>query len=241
MTDPAPELSVVLPAYNEAHRIGHALERLTQYCRNRGAPYELIVVDDGSQDETTRIVQSAARSLDSIQLLTLPKNGGKGAAVRAGMKEARGEWILMTDVDLSTPIDDLPLLERHRSHADVIIASRALPGSRLEARQPLRRERLGRSYNLAVRWIALPGILDSQCGFKLWSRRAARAVFPRLHLKRFAFDVESLWLARRAGFRIAEIPVRWHHDPRSTVRVLRDGIRMGLDLLRILFRRALGG
>ncbi len=239
VSDPA--LSVVFPCYNEERRLAHGLDRATDYLRSRGEPYEILVVDDGSRDGTRALAEKRAAADPSIHCYSLGVNRGKGAAVREGMLRARGRWILMSDIDLSAPIEEIGRLEALRGRADVMIASRARPGSRLEVRQPPRREFLGRAFNVAVRLAALPGLFDTQCGFKLWSREAAARVFRRVRLERFAFDVESLWLARRLGFRVAEVAVRWRHDDRSAVRPLRDGARMGMDLLRILLRRTLLG
>lgn len=233
-------LSVVVPAYNEERRLDAGLSGILGYLDRRGDSSEVIVVDDGSRDATHEIAARRAASDPRVRPLQLAVNQGKGAAVALGMMTARAEWILCTDVDLSTPIQELERLEPHRATNDVIIGSRGQPQSVLEVRQPLRRENLGRAFNHAVRLVAIHGIYDTQCGFKLWSRRAARAVFPRLRIHRFAFDVETLWLARRMGFRIREVGVLWKHDPATTVRLVRDGLRMGGDLLRILGWRTLG-
>ncbi|MBV8879348.1 MAG: glycosyltransferase family 2 protein [Planctomycetaceae bacterium] len=233
-----PPLSLVVPAYNEERRLGPGLDRMLASLEGR--PGEVIVVDDGSRDGTREIACRRAAQDSRIRVVGLDVNQGKGAAVAAGMRAARGDWILCTDTDLSTPLSELARLERYRDSAEVIIGSRALPDSDLQVRQPLRRENLGRAFNHAVRLAALYGIYDTQCGFKLWSRRAAHAVFPRMRIRRFAFDVEALWLARRLGFRIREVGVLWKHDPATTVRVFRDGMRMGGDLLRVLGWRVLG-
>jgi dolichyl-phosphate beta-glucosyltransferase len=238
--DGEPSLSVVMPACNEERRLDAGLTRTLEFLGRRGAPFEVIVVDDGSRDSTRRIAERRAAADPRVRSVELPVNQGKGAAVALGMMSARAEWILCTDVDLSTPIEELERLEAFRPSADVIIGSRDLPQSVLQVRQPLRRENLGRVFNHAVRLAALYGIRDTQCGFKLWSRRAARAVFPRLRIRRFAFDVEALWLSRKLGFRIREVGVHWGHDPDSRVRLVRDGLGMGLDLMKILFRRIHG-
>jgi dolichyl-phosphate beta-glucosyltransferase len=235
-----PALSVVVPAYNEERRLEAGLSTMTDYLRARGAPYEILVVDDGSRDATRAIAERSAAADPSVRCIALPVNQGKGAAVARGMVTARADWILCTDVDLSTPIAEVERLERFRGSADVIIGSRGMPQTMIDHRQPARRENLGRAFNYAVRFAAFSGIKDTQCGFKLWSRRAAQAVFPRLRIRRFAFDVEALWRARRFGFRIREVGVVWNHDPDTTVRLFRDGTRMGADLLRILLWRSLG-
>jgi len=235
----SPELSVVLPAFNEESRVGAALERIMDFLDGRRS-FELWVVNDGSADGTAAVAEPWVRRDPRVHLLRLRTNFGKGAALHAGISRTTGRWVLATDVDLSAPIEELAELEKWAGFSDVVIGSRALKESRLETRQPARRERLGRWFNAAARIVAIPGILDSQCGFKLWRGEAARAVFRRSLLNRFAFDVETLWMARSLGYRIRETPVRWSHDSRSTVRVGRDGARMVADLIRVLLRRSLG-
>lgn len=185
------------------------------------------------------MAEQASRLDGAVRCLPLPENRGKGAAVREGMRHASGQWILMSDVDLSTPISELDRLELYRDKGDVIIGSRAVRGAELKVRQPFWREWMGRSFNVLVRLVGLSGCHDTQCGFKLWSAEAARAVFPKLTIERFAFDVESLWLARTQGFRIVEVPVRWNHDAGSTVNVPLDGARMVFDLLGLVVRARL--
>jgi dolichyl-phosphate beta-glucosyltransferase len=233
------DLSIVFPACNEESRLQRALDQATAYCRQRGITHEIIVVDDGSRDETRAIAERAARTDAAVHCLALPENRGKGAAVREGVLHASGRWILMSDVDLSTPLTELDRLEAFRDQADVIVGSRSVRGSERLIRQSASREWLGRGFNLAVRLLGLSGCHDTQCGFKLWSAAAARAVFARVTIERFAFDVESLWLARRLGFRILEVAVRWSHDAGTTVNVPVDGARMSFDLLRLVVRARL--
>lgn len=234
------DLSIVFPAHNEQARLQRALDDARAYCRERRLDYEIIVVDDGSRDATREIVEHAARMDRTIRLVSLPENRGKGAAVRAGMGAASGRWILMSDVDLSTPLSELERLEPYRTKGEVIIGSRAVPGAQLNVRQPVWREWMGRTFNLLVRLVGLSGCHDTQCGFKLWSADAARVVFPQVKIDRFAFDVESLWLARACGFRVLEVPVRWNHDAGSRVNVPLDGARMVFDLLALVVRARLG-
>ena len=226
MTDP--ELSVVIPAFNEAGRLPRTLERVTAFLRERTRSYEVLVADDGSTDETARKAREAGATV-----LRDDHNRGKGHAVRRGMLAARGRRRLMTDADLSTPIEELPrFLARMDEGFDVVIGSRALPGSTIEVHQPWFRENVGRVYNLFVRALALPGLRDTQCGFKLWSARAAREAFSAARLDGFSFDVEALYVARKRGYRIAEIPVVWRNDAASRVG-LGGGSRAFPDLLRI--------
>jgi len=223
-----PDLSVVIPAYNEAGRLPRTLERVNAFLRGFGASHEVLVADDGSADDTARVAREAGATV-----LRDERNHGKGHAVRRGMLAARGRRRLMTDADLSTPIEELPrMLERMDQGFDVVIASRALPGSRIEVHQPWFRENMGRVYNLFVRALAVPGLHDTQCGFKLWSAPAARDAFAAARLDGFSFDVETLYLARKRGHRIAEVPVVWRNDAATRVG-LGGGSQAFPDLLRI--------
>lgn len=230
-----PALSIVIPAYNEAARIGPSLERVVAFARARAEPCEIIVVDDGSRDDTRAIVGALAEQHACLRLLALPHNRGKGAAVRAGVLASRGRHVLFTDADLSTPIDELARLELALADgADIAIGSRAVPGD-VERKQPLLRRVQGRGFHLAVRVLgfrAVAEIRDTQCGFKLFKGAVARAVFRELTLTGFAFDVELLELAR-SRFRVAEIAVAWAHVDGSKVRPGIDAARMLRDLVRI--------
>jgi dolichyl-phosphate beta-glucosyltransferase len=226
LTDPF--LSVVIPAFNEAGRLPRTLGRVTAFLRDWGRGHEILVVDDGSTDGTAQKAREGGATV-----LREERNRGKGHAVRRGMLEARGQRRLMTDADLSTPIEELPrFLARMDEGCDVVIGSRALPGARIEVHQPWYRENMGRLYNLFVRALTLPGLRDTQCGFKLWSAQAARDAFTTARLDGFSFDVEALYLARKRGYRIAEIPVTWRNDAASRVG-LRGGSVAFPDLLRI--------
>jgi dolichyl-phosphate beta-glucosyltransferase len=223
-----PDLSVVIPAFNEAGRLPRTLERVTTFLRGWGRSYEVLVVDDGSTDDTAQKARAAEATV-----LRDEGNRGKGHAVRRGMLAARGQRRLMTDADLSTPIEELPrFLETMDAGYDVVIGSRALPGSTIEVHQSRYRENMGRVYNLFVRGLALPGLRDTQCGFKLWSAGAARDAFAAARLDGFSFDVETLYVARKRGYRIAEIPVVWRNDAASRVG-LGGGSRAFPDLLKI--------
>jgi dolichyl-phosphate beta-glucosyltransferase len=232
-------ISVVIPAYNERDRIPATLERVRQYLDDAGEEYEVIVADDGSSDGTVDHVRSATERWPQLSLVTLERNQGKGAAVRAGMLRARGEHRLFSDADLSTPIEELPRLRARLGGAcQVAIASRAVPGSTIDVHQPGRREMMGRTYNRLVQLIVLPGLHDTQCGFKVFTAQAAAACFQPLRTKGFGFDAEALLRARRQGWEIAEVPVRWSHREDSRVSALRDSGMVLLDLLRLrLWRR----
>jgi dolichyl-phosphate beta-glucosyltransferase len=224
----APALSVVVPAFNEAARLPPTLETVRAYLAASGIPHEIVVVDDGSADATAEVARAAGATL-----LRNERNRGKGHAARRGMLAARGARRLMTDADLSTPIDELPrLMAKLDEGYDVAIASRAVEGARIEVRQPAYREGMGRLFNLCVRVLAVPGIHDTQCGFKLFTAAAAEASFGPARLDGFSFDVETLFLARRRGLRIAEVPVVWRNDAASRVGAA-SGFRAFLDLGRI--------
>jgi dolichyl-phosphate beta-glucosyltransferase len=202
------------------------LERIAAYL-GRGAT-EVVVVDDGSRDGTAERAEAAGATV-----LRNEGNRGKGFSVRRGMLAARGARRLMTDADLSTPIEELDRLSARMDEGyDVVIGSRAVAGARIEVHQPWYRENTGRLFNLFVRGLAVPGIADTQCGFKLFTAAAAREVFSAARLDGFSFDVEALYLARRKGYRIAEMPVRWRNDANTRVSLLR-GFLAFPDLLRI--------
>jgi dolichyl-phosphate beta-glucosyltransferase len=231
-----PELSVVIPAYNEALRLPRTLERVGAFLA--GSSHEIVVVDDGSSDDTAGRARAAGGP--ALNLVRNEVNRGKGYSVRRGMLLARGAARLMTDADLSTPIEELPrLLERARQGYDVVIGSRALPDAQIEVRQSRYRENAGRAFNLLVRGLLLPDLRDTQCGFKLFSARAAAAVFEAARLDGFSFDVEALVIARRLGHRIAEVPVTWRNDAASRVGAF-HGMLAFLDLARIRWNASTG-
>jgi dolichyl-phosphate beta-glucosyltransferase len=233
MADPEPQLSVVVPAYNEAARLGPTLDRITAWCRDHRPAFEVVVADDGSTDATAAIARAAG---PQVRVLALGHRG-KGAAVRAGVLAAAGDVILFSDADLATPIEELDKLQAALdAGADIAIASRALPDSDIRTRQHPLREMMGRSFNLLVRALLLHGIKDTQCGFKLFTRDAAHDLFARATVDGFAFDVEVLWLAR-GRYRVAEVPVVWHHIDESKVSPGTDAARMFADLLRVRLRQ----
>lgn len=231
---PPPRLSIVIPARNEERRLPPTLERIAAYCRAQQLDAEVIVVSDHSTDGTVACAQRFAPRFSRFTVLeTAPEHYGKGGAVRTGVLAARGEMVLFTDADLSAPIEEacklLAALETH----DVAIGSRALDRSLIEIHQSRSRELAGIAFNRAVQLITGLRLVDTQCGFKAFRMPAARPVFEQQRIMGFGFDPEVLFLAQRHGLRIAEIPVRWSHDADTKVRVLRDGLNMGLDLLRI--------
>lgn len=230
-------LSIVVPAYNEAGRIGTSLHTLLQWTADHAPSAEIIVVDDGSRDTTVALVTALAQHHPRLRIEALRSNRGKGAAVRRGVEVATGQWILFTDADLSTPIAEVDkLIAATQAGADIAIASRDVAGSDIARHQPAYREAMGRTFNALVRALALPGFADTQCGFKLFRSVAAKRAFGRMTIERFAFDVEVLFIARKLGYRIAEVGVRWVNDDRTTVSPIKDASRMLVDIARIRYR-----
>ena len=225
------DLSVVIPAYNEAARLPPTLVRVSRYLRDQGISFEIVVVDDGSTDGTGEAARREGGAV--VTLVRVEPNRGKGHAVRTGMLRATGELRLMTDADLSTPIEDFALLrEALAKGSDVAIGSRAVAGANVEVHQSWFREAAGRTFNRLVRLLALPGLHDTQCGFKLWRGAAAVEAFSCGLLDGFCFDVEALYIARKRGRRVVEVPVTWRNDVATRVGAL-GGMAAFLDLIRI--------
>ena len=228
-------LSVVIPAYNEERRLPATLAAINEYLSGQPYDWEIIVADDGSEDGTGAVVREIAQSNTCLSLLTLPHRG-KGSAVKAGMLAAAGEYRFLCDADLSMPIDHIRrLLPPHAPAADVVIGSREAAGAR-RIGEPRRRWLMGRVFNAMTRLLAVPGVADTQCGFKMFSATAAERLFALQTLDGFAFDAEILFLARRYGFTIAETGIDWHYREESKVRPFRDGWRTLRDLLIIRWR-----
>ena len=223
-------LSVVIPAYQEEGRLGPTLDRIGSYLAGRGERFEIVVVDDGSDDGTFELAR--AREGQGVRALRLPRNRGKGAAVRHGVGASDGDLLLLCDADLATPIEELERLRTHLTRAQVVFGSRARADSRLEQRQPWYRERMGRTFNLVIRALGVRGLGDTQCGFKLLDGAVARELFSRMIVDRFAFDAELAFLAHRLGYRVAEVGVEWRHVERSRVRLVADSAIMLLDAVR---------
>jgi dolichyl-phosphate beta-glucosyltransferase len=227
-------ISIVIPAYNEAPRLGPTLDRVLDFVRKQGWDAEVIVVDDGSRDGTADIVRGYAQNNEIVRLLQNPGNRGKGYSVRNGVMNANGQIILFTDADLSSPIEEAPkLLEVIESGADVAIGSRWMRSELQTKRQSVARQVLGRVFNLLLRVVLRLDFKDTQCGFKAFRRNAARALFPLQKIERWGFDPEILFLADRAGFRVVEVPVRWGHDSGTRISPIADGSRMVGEMLRI--------
>ncbi|OFV95942.1 MAG: hypothetical protein A3F68_09335 [Acidobacteria bacterium RIFCSPLOWO2_12_FULL_54_10] len=227
-------VSVVVPAFNEAERLPSTLNKIVDFLAARPYSYEVIVVDDGSTDATASIVEKIYQQSGTVRLIKNPGNRGKGYAVRNGMLHAAGQYLVFSDSDLSTPIEDIDLLlSPLQKGYDVVIGSRALRPDWIYPRQPLSRQLVGRVFNYCVRGVTFLAIQDTQCGFKGFRRDAAQAIFSRQRLTGFGFDVELAYLARKYGFRLLEVPVHWSNDLATKVHPFRDGPRMFLDLLRI--------
>jgi len=229
-----PLLSIVVPAFNEADRIGSSLERVSTWIEKTGVAAEVVVVDDGSSDGTAQLVDGMG--LAGVRAIRGEKNRGKGAALRLGVAASRGDSVLISDADFSTPIEEVERLQPALRDADLVLGSRATEQSRITRRQSLLRETAGRTFNLAVRLSGVRGIRDTQCGFKLLRGEVARRLFAALTVDRYAYDVELIWLAQRLGYRVIEVGVEWRNDPASRVHVLRDGLHMLLDLVRFRLR-----
>ena len=227
-----PFLSIIIPAFNEAKRLPDTLRKINAYFSTQAYPTEIIVVENGSTDGTYTIANDMQGEIRSLTVLHETQRG-KGWAIRQGMFKARGEYRFICDADLSMPIEEiakfLPPLELN---APIAIGSREAPGA-VRYDEPQYRHLIGRVFNWFVRVLLLPGLIDTQCGFKLFREDAAKAIFPRLTIYGWTFDVEALFIARKLGFKIVEIPIHWHHHPHSTVKVFRDSIRMGIDLIKI--------
>jgi dolichyl-phosphate beta-glucosyltransferase len=228
--------SLVIPAYNEAARIEDCIRSIAAWARTRpgGRDWEVLVVDDGSTDDTAeRARRVAAEEKLDLRLIAYAPNRGKGAAIREGVLASTGDPVLVSDADLSTPLSEFAKLDALLATHPVTIGSRAIDEALVRRRQPLHRVLLGKLGNGMIQLFAVPGIRDTQCGFKLFRRDAARVLFSDARIDRFAWDVEILYLARRRGFAIAEAPVLWFNSPDSRVRVVRDAAQTLFDVLRI--------
>ncbi|MFY9822591.1 MAG: dolichyl-phosphate beta-glucosyltransferase [Thermoanaerobaculia bacterium] len=235
MTESRVELSVVVPAYNEEGRLEPGLRRAVEYLRGRGRPYELLVVDDGSRDGTSAV--AGAFAAEGVRVIRHERNRGKGAAVRTGVLASRGERVLISDADFSTPIEEVEKLEaRLDDGTPLVLGSRGLDSSQVRQHQPFYRELMGRVFNLVIRLAGVRGIRDTQCGFKLAAGDFGRRLFSALTLDGFAWDVEMIWLARRRGARVAEVGVVWVNSPDSRVDPIRSSLSMLRDVLLMRFR-----
>jgi len=231
-------LSIVVPCFNEEQRLPRTIEQIERYLDARNTPYELILVDDGSADGTRLIMDAAAERHSAVRVEGLPHNRGKGRALAVGVEASKGDEVLITDADLSTPIEELEKLQAAlRDGAGVAIGSRALRASRVEISQPVYRVLMGKAFNLIVQAVLLPGIWDTQCGFKLFRADVAHSVFAGLATDGFGFDPEVLYRARKQGVKIAEVPVVWRNSAPTKV----SPVRSSLDMLKHVIRLRLRG
>jgi len=236
-----PQYSIIIPAYNEDARIEGTLKKVTAFIAAQNWDAEIIVVNDGSNDGTVGIVERYAKDNPRMRLIANPGNRGKGYSVRNGMLQAAGEILLFSDADLSSPIEEAPkLFDAIAKGADVAIGSRWLQAKLQTQRQPLYRQLFGRIFNRLLRtMLALP-FKDTQCGFKAFTRQAAQAIFPLQRIERWGFDPEVLFLARRFGFRIVEVPVEWAHREGTRISPLSDGPKMLLEMLTVWWNALTG-
>lgn len=239
-----PFLSVVIPAYNEAERLPATLVEIDRYLRTVDYAYEILVVSDGSSDNTAEVARNMAKAIKNLKVVEGKENRGKGGVVRQGMLLSRGEIRIFTDADNSTSLDQIKtFLPYFKEGYGVVIGSRAVRGAALEPAEPLFRQAVGKGLNLIVQALLLPGIWDTQCGFKAFTAEAAERIFTRARISGWGFDVEALSLAKALGCRIREAPIRWANDARSHIR-MSAGLQFLRDVCKIrwwLWRGAYGG
>ena len=229
-----PHYSIVIPAYNESARLGASLEKVLAYVHAQGWEAEVIVVNDGSRDNTADIVRAFAAKDPALRLVENPGNHGKGYSVRNGMLNARGRIVLFSDADLSSPIEEAPkLLQALDNGADIAIGSRWLRAETQTQRQPLHRQLFGRIFNLVLRLTLGLQFKDTQCGFKAFKQPAVQAIFPLQKIERWGFDPEILFLAKKLKFRTQEVSVAWGHSGGTRINPLVDGSRMVMEMLRV--------
>ena len=227
-------LSIVIPAYNEMKRIRPTLEAIDRYISNQNFSCEVILVDDGSQDQTASFIRNFIQGKNHYRLIQNDQNRGKGYSVRTGLLMATGQYRLFSDADLSTPLEDVEKLMAHMPAYDVAIGSRRVKGAQLLKRQPVYRELSGRIFSSLVWGLLFPGYLDTQCGFKLFKADAVYKIFPKQQINGFGFDVEILYIAlKKCGLKVKEVPVRWMDSPLTHVRLMQDSIQMFGDLFKV--------
>lgn len=225
------DLSLIIPAFNEEERIAKNLNNAINYLEQQNIKYEIIVVDDGSNDNTVTIIRNFFKD---IKIIELGKNLGKGAAVRAGMLEAKGNIKLFSDADFSTPLYEMhKLIQKIKEGADICIGSRAIDRSYVKEHQPFYREYMGKIFNKFVQLLVFRGIPDTQCGFKAFKKDVADKLFSHSKINGFSFDVEILYLAKKYGYKLEQIPVEWYNDARSKVHPVKDSFEMFCELIKI--------
>jgi dolichyl-phosphate beta-glucosyltransferase len=240
MNPAAPELSIVIPSYNEEARLPATLSRIAAYTRSSNLAIEVIVVDDGSRDETVAVAEKFRGEIPSLRVVSNGKNRGKGYSVRHGMQEAQGDIVLFTDADLSAPIEEVDKLLPAMKTNDVAIGSRAMDRSQITVHESHFREFAGIIFNKIVRLILRLPFVDTQCGFKAFRRVPCKIIFEQQTIERFGFDPELLYLARHHGLHSVEISVRWGHSPATKVSMLRDSIQMFIDVFLIRWNSLTG-
>ena len=234
------QLSIIVPSFNEEVRLPASLDLIAAYVSSQNRSTEVLVVDDGSNDRTAEVAASFADRIPNLRVLTNGENRGKGYSVRHGMQEARGEYVLFTDADLSAPIAEADKLLSALRHYDIAIGSRALNRDLIDVHESLFREFAGIIFNRIVRIVLWLPFVDTQCGFKAFRREPCRIIFEQQRIERFGFDPELLYLARHHGLKSTEIPVRWSHSPATKINMMRDSIQMFVDVFTIRWNSLLG-
>jgi len=234
------QISIIVPSCNEEARLPASLELIAAYVSSQNRSTEVLVVDDGSNDRTAEVAASFADRIPNLRVLRNGENRGKGYSVRHGMQEARGEYVLFTDADLSAPIEEADKLLSALRQYDIAIGSRALNRGLIDVHESLFREFAGIIFNRIVRIVLWLPFVDTQCGFKAFRRERCRIIFEQQRIERFWFDPELLFLARRHGLKATEIPVRWSHSPATKINMMRDSIQMFVDVFTIRSNFLLG-
>jgi dolichyl-phosphate beta-glucosyltransferase len=234
------QLSIIVPSFNEEVRLPASLDLIAAYVSSQNRSTEVLVVDDGSNDRTAEVAASFASRIPNLRVLTNGENRGKGYSVRHGMQEARGEYVLFTDADLSAPIAEADKLLSALRQYDIAIGSRALNRDLIDVHESLFREFAGIIFNRIVRIVLWLPFVDTQCGFKAFRREPCRIIFEQQRIERFGFDPELLYLARHHGLKSTEIPVRWSHSPATKINMMRDSIQMFVDVFTIRWNSLLG-
>jgi dolichyl-phosphate beta-glucosyltransferase len=227
------DLSIIVPAYNEEHRVASTLKGIDRFFSGTSLRREIIVVDDGSKDETVSVINQLAKDIADLSVVEYGNNMGKGYAVKQGVEHSKGKYILFTDADNSTPIEEVEKLLPHLEVHEIVIGSRYISGSDIKIKQPAYRVMLGRLGNALIQFFLLDGIKDTQCGFKIFRHNAAKEIFSRMKINRWGFDMEVLVIARLLAYSIKEIPVSWYNSPESRVRPLRDAVNTLKELVII--------